>query len=343
MKVSFVKKFDPQSKDGMEVKYAPAKRTVSKAIWWSVLAVVFAPFAWLLVTLGYNWFVVSSPGVVFMPSFPVTATEQGTITKVFVAPGDSVKAGAPLFSVESRKTAAVTNAIASMKAELEALGEAGMQRARSSRAEPRYANEVVAHLEGEARAYKKLMASGAATRAEYNQAEERLLSAKNDFSAAALPADDTTNAVRALYLKKYIKVMENSISQPTMIFAPRAGTVENVFVSPGYDAMGDNELLRITDLHEPYFVAYVSPENYDDRVHPGAQATVRIPGKGRSVEAHVVDRPTNANNLPGGLGDSLLGGRRSIIVFLKPNTPLLTEELVNGMPVSIQWGVRFFK
>lgn len=88
---------------------------------------------------------------------------------------------------------------------------------------------------------------------------------------------------------------------------------------------------------------YVLPENYDDRVRPGRVVEVRLPGSGRTIEAVVSEPPLNANSVPGGLSDTILSGRRGIVVFLKPNERLLPEESVNGMPVRVDWGIRFFR
>ena len=46
MKVSFSQsqKTDPESKSGVKIPYSPGKRSSSKLLWWSILALVFARF-----------------------------------------------------------------------------------------------------------------------------------------------------------------------------------------------------------------------------------------------------------------------------------------------------------
>lgn len=343
MKISFVKKGNPENQDGMKINYAPAKRKVSKAVWWLLLAVVFAPFLWLLLSLGAKWLFVSSSGAVAMDVYPVKALEEGVVTKVYVKPGENVSAGSPLLELKRSVSEAAAAELKRVKAELEALeGAAATPRLKP----PVYMDGMVEHLAREERVMKELMENGAATRAEYNQAKERLLSAQNDREAlrrsAAMPPDQSAG-IRKLYLKRYAKMQEGQMNAPLTIYAPRAGRVESIFVTAGYDTAGERELLRIADPEKPYIVAYVFPENYDERVRPGSVVKVHLPGSGRTIRATVVEPPLNAGSVPGGLSDTILSGRRGIVVFLKPDERLLPEESVNGMPVRVDWGIRFFR
>ncbi len=343
MKISFVKKENPENKDGMKINYAPARRKVSKAVWWLILAVVFAPFLWLLLSLGAKWFFVSSSGAVAMDVYPVKALEAGVVTKVYVKPGENVNAGSPLLEIKRSIPEAAAAELKRVKAELEALeGTAAAPRLKP----PVYLNGLIEHLANEERVMKELMKKGAATRAEYNHAKERLIAAQNDREAwrrsAAVPPDQSAE-IRKIYLKRYAKMQEKKMSAPLTIYAPRAGRVESISVTAGYDTAGERELLRIADPEEPYIVAYVFPENYDERVRPGNTVKVHLPGSGRTIGATVAEPPLNAGSVPGGLSDTILSGRRGIVVFLKPDERLLPEESVNGMPVRVDWGIRFFR
>ena len=352
MRISFNKNSDPENENGMKVQYAPAKRKVSKVIWWSILTIVFAPFVWLFITICMKWFFITSSGAVTMASYPVVSIRHGTIEKICVKPGQKVKAGTLLFEVKPTLTQDYYNELNQMKAELGALGTSGSATSttitRGASVPSSYMSGQVAFLQKEERAYSSLLKNGAATRAEYNEAKQRLMNAQDDRRTALASAGgkttttvDTSGMSRRAYLNNYIKMLEAQGNQIAKIYAPKDGVVENIIVTPGYDAAGDYELLRIADPGEPYFVAYVFPENYDKRVSPGNVVNVKIPGSGRKIKAKVIERPTNANNIPGGLSNSVLAGRRSIVVFLKPQEKLLPEELVNGMPVEIEWGIRF--
>ena len=343
MRISFGKRGDPESKDGMKINYAPAKRKVSKVTWWLILAAVFTPFLWLLVSLGANWLFVSSSGVVAMDSYPVSVVGGGVVTKIYVKPGEFVRAGSRLAEVKRNIPEAEAAERQRVEAELEALGRAGGT-AVSNRPSS-YQDGMMAHLANEERVMKELMEKGAATRAEYNQAKERRLAAQRDIEALKNPPalPDAGVETRKMYLQRYAAMLAEKQSTPLTIYAPRAGRVEYISVTPGYDTAGEHELMRIADPGEPYVIAYVLPENYDDRVRPGRVVEVRLPGSGRTIEAVVSEPPLNVNSVPGGLSDTILSGRRGIVVFLKPNERLLPEESVNGMPVRVDWGIRFFR
>jgi multidrug resistance efflux pump len=354
MKVSFTKSKDPENENGMKVEYAPSKRKVSKAVWWTILTIVFAPFVWLFVTMCMKWLFITSSGVVTMASYPVTSVQHGTIEKICVKPGQKVKAGTVLFEIKPSLTQDYYDELGRARAELGALGYGCGSVSRTytggTSVPANYMSGQIAFLQKEERAYRSLIKNGAATRAEYNEAKQRLLNAQEGRRAALAAAAgkttttvDTSGISRRAYLTNYVKMLESRGTQTIKIRAPKDGVVENITVTPGYDAVGDYELLRISDPAQPFFIAYVFPENYDKRVSPGNEVTVKMPGSKRKIKAVVVERPTNANNIPGGLSNSILAGRRSIIVFLKPEEKLLPEELVNGMPVEIDWGIRLLR
>lgn len=346
MRVSFSRRMNPENKDGIKISYAPARRKVSKAVWWLILTLVFAPFLWLLASLGARWLFISSPGVIAMDSYPVKAFEEGEISRIYVRAGESVAAGAPLAEMKRYVPEAGMAELRRVKAELEALSGVPVSAAALPRRSLGQMDSMVAHLANEERVMKGLMEKGAATRAEYNQAKERLISAQNEREALRVslivPLDQSAE-VRKAYLRRYAEMLEEKLRTPSVIYAPRAGRVEYIAAAVGYYTVGELELMRIADPDDPYLIAYVFPENYDRRVRPGSVAKVHLPGSGRTIEATVVEPPLNANSIPGGISDTILSGRRSVVVFLKPNERLLTEESVNGMPVRIDWGIRFFR
>ena len=57
MRVSFSQsqKNDPEVRAGVRIPYSPGKRSVSKLLWWSILAFVFAPLLILLWNLIFGW------------------------------------------------------------------------------------------------------------------------------------------------------------------------------------------------------------------------------------------------------------------------------------------------
>lgn len=348
MKVSFSKKVsEPEKEGGMKINYAPARRHVSKALWWLLLAVVFSPFVWLLVTMMSKWFLLSSPGVVYLETVEVRSPARGVVERAIVGRGQSVREGDPVFIVAARPSAADIGELERVTAELDAGRNAAAAPAAAARA-PRPTASMYKRLEylrGEERAYFRLMRQGAATKAEYDQARERLLAAQSDIEAlraASVPrlsADSASQKGRELYLKEYAALLKKRIGERYTIRAIRSGVIENVAAVKGADVDEGAALATISDPTAPLIVAYVYPEDYNRSVKIGKKAKVKLPN-GERITAAVVERPATSQSVPGGLSDSILAGRRSVLVFLKPDRVLADEELVNGLPVNVSWGAR---
>ena len=348
MKISFNPKRPVDYKNDMKVSYAPAKRKVSKIIWWAILACVFAPFVWLLSAFCLKWLMVTSPGLVTMETWTITAPARGTVEQVFVKEGDSIQKGTLLAEIKLLPAPENETEAARLRAELSAVRGAGSTfRPRASGgSDTSYLRELIRYLGREEDTMRRLMREGAATRAEYNQAHERLLNAKRDLAAVpkyvADPGADSARS-RERYILEYLKTYDSSLKLPVNIYATRAGTVESIAAKAGEDADTGRELFVMADENAPYIIAYVSPEDYTQRIARGATANVKVTGSGRRFTAEVIKAPFRSDRLPGGIADYILGGRRTVTVWMKPNKELLPSEKINGLPLEIKWGMRIFK
>ena len=123
MRVSFSQsqKNDPEVRAGVRIPYSPGKRSVSKLLWWSILALVFTPLLILLWNLIFGWFFISSPGVISLDTYPITAAENGVITEIGVKKRSDVQAGSVAMRLQREPAPELLNQIALMKAEREEL------------------------------------------------------------------------------------------------------------------------------------------------------------------------------------------------------------------------------
>ena len=352
MKISFNPQRNTEFKNDMKVPYAPARRSVSKTVWWALLCAVFAPFVWLLAVVCFNWLMVISPGAVTMETWTVAAPAGGVVSEVAVQEGSYVKQGALLAAIKRAVTpeeAAETDRLRAELAELEAADTAPRTTV-SGGAGEKEQRELMAYLLREEQAMKRLMEQGAATRAEYNQAKERRLGAEQGL-AASLPRrapDASWNAaasamkLRKSYITRYLSAAESSLAKPLCVYASRAGRVQSIASEPGTDAAGGQALFVMADDTRPYIVAYVSPKDYTDRMSAGNTATVEVLGSGRSFEAKVVRPPYSAGATPGTLSERWQSETDSVAVWLRPAENLPPSEAVNGLPVEVKWGFRLF-
>ena len=344
MKISFNKKTNHDTQNGVKIEYAPAKRKISRLSWWLILALVFSPFVFFLLSLGKDWLFLTSPGYLTMENYTVTAPVAGTISQIYVKQGDTIKAGEPLLEIQP--PAAEGDKAELIRAEAELTSLPGLTEQALPKGSLKAQKAIIASLEKEERTFRSLMEKGAATRAEYNQIKEKLLLARLDMEKALsvpAPPKDTSEQTRAAFLKEYITRIKKRLTETTVVAAARDGQIENISAPVGSGIRAGDQLMRITTTAQPYVVTYIYPENYGGDAVPGKTVRIIMPGSGRKIMATVAERPLNADNVPGGLADSILAGRRGIVVFLKPQERLLSEEYINGMPVHVDWGFRFLR
>lgn len=352
MKVSFssAQKDDPKVENGVRIKYAPARRqrVTTRLLWWLILLLVAVPFLLLIWNIFISWFFTSSAGAVTMESYPVRAPYDGYVASVLCGSGAEVSADAPVIVMKRTVPQERLDQIALMKAERASLALAGRPVSLPARrVSTRTADETIAYLAKEAAAMRELMGKGAATRAEVNQAEQQLRAAKADRerlleSVQPAPAAADTVSARLAYYDNGIRYLEGLSSASNDICAPRAGRVQTVNAVTGQKVKMDDELMWLADPATAKIVVYIAPRDFE-KVRAGSSVRIVIPGSGRKLDGTVDELPVQAQNIPGGLGDSIVAGRRSVQVTVSTKEPLLPEELVNGLPVRVDWGIRFFR
>lgn len=338
-------KENPEVKGGVKIPYAAAKRSRAKMLWWSVLLLVSLPFLALLWNIVAGWFFTSSQGAVVMETYSVNARDAGIVREVLVKKGDEVREGQVVARMSRVASPAQLEQIALLRAEREALLHTGRTYYPAA-ASTRLVDETIAYLKREASTMRGLMEQGAATRAEVNQAEAQLRSAKAErerivASNVRGPAQDTS-AQRRAYLDSSIAYLEGHSSVSCDVTLQRAGRVDTVEAVEGQTVAAGDPLLWFADTSTARVIAYVAPKDYE-KIKLDAKVRVVIPGTGRRLDAEVDKMPTTAQNIPGGLGDSVLAGMRMVNVYVKTEEPLLPDELINGLPVKVNWGIRFFR
>lgn len=348
MKVSFssLQKGDPEIKGGVRIPYAPGKRKTSKLLWWSILVVVFLPFALLIWNIFSGWFFTSSPGAVTMEIYPVKAAEGGLVVRMMVEKGVELSAGAPVAQIKRITPPERLEQIALMKSERDALLSSTGPITPSSNVSTKLVDETIEYLKKESDTMRSLMNAGSATRAEVNQAEAQLRSAKADRqriveSRVSVPLETGTNA-RIAYFNKSIRYLEGLADTSFEVLVTRAGRVQSIEAYTGQNVNTEDDLIWLADPSTAMIVTYVEPKNLAN-IKPGAEVTVVIPGTSRHISAVVEEMPTVAQNIPSGLDSNYLAGTRNIRVNLRIKEPLLDQELVEGLPVKVNWGIRFLR
>lgn len=347
MRVSFseTKNKDPEIRSGVKIPYAPGKRRVSKLLWWFIMAFVFTPFIVLLWYVFVGWFFSSSPGVISMNSFAVRAPEKAYVAEIPVKKGSDVVPGAVAARLVRQPSLEVLNQIALMKAERDSIKAGLMTMSKNPQRSLKLLDQNIDFFKKEAETMKNLMEQGAATRAEFATAESRLRSAMSERDAVlSNKMDDTPEKAmsqRIEYFDMSIKYFEDLEGSSFDVLFNVAGRIQSIVASPGQTLNPGDEILWVADPKSAIIVVYVEPQNFK-KIKLGTEVNVLLPSRSRTIKAILEDMPTMSQNTPGGLTAGISEPPRSVKVYLTPKEPLLKEELVDGLPVKIKWGIRSF-
>ncbi len=347
MKVSFSQthKNDPGSRSGVKIPYSPGKRSTSKILWWSILALVFTPLAVLLWNIFIGWIFVSSPGMITMDSYAIKAPENGYIKEVFAKKGSDVEAGFTAMTLVRQPSPELLERIALMKAERDSLSEAPGGTSRPGGMSTGLIDQNIEYYRKEAESMRRLMEKGAATRFEVNLAENSLRSAMAEReSMLSVKTDDTYEKnirSRLDYYNRSIGYLEGSIGSAVDVPIRKPGRIQSIEAFPGQQVVVGDDLIWIADPLTAKVIVYVAPEDYE-KIELDSEVKVVFPGKAKSVKAVVEEVPTTSQSTPGGLGSRAFLSPRSIRVYLTLREALPEDRIVDGLPVKVEWGLRSF-
>ena len=347
MRVSFSQNQnnDPEVRSGVKIPYSPGKRKTSKLLWWSILAIVFTPLIVLLLNIFIDWIFVSSPGIISMDSFAITAPENGYVKEVYAKKGSDVDNGFVAMKLVREPSPELTDQIALMKAERDSLNLALNTPAASPRNSTGLIEQNIEFYRKEAATVRRLMEQGAATRAELNLAESNLRSAMAEReSILSAKADDSAERnirSRLDYYNRGIEYLEGLTGSSVDVVIKKAGRIQSIEAFPGQSVNAGDDLIWIADPRTAKVIVYVAPENFE-KIKLGSEVKVVFPGNLRGVKAIVEEMPTTSQSTPGGLGSRMLVSPRSVRVYLTLKESLPEERIVDGLPVKVEWGLRSF-
>jgi len=326
---------DPTRIGGMKVPYAPAKRAFARWRWFFVLALAASPLLFFLAKSIFDAIVVDAPAEVSLTQLSINAPAPGIVSTISLKPGDTVEAGASLVKLTDPqlqdRRIAVVNELASIRS-IKALQEDGALHL-AQRVEQRMARQVGT--------LRRLMAQGAATLAEVNEAEARHDAALRDLEVArrasggaGLPADVRA---REAFLENEMQNIQMA-EQRLTVSAPASGTVLEVFVAQGESKAQGAPLLTLAVEGPGYITAYIAPADML-RVRVGAKAYGQF-AEGVSVPLTVFSVAGITQRIPVALHSSFSAPMLVVPVLLKPDMELPKSVLRQGMPCTVYFGVR---
>jgi cobalt-zinc-cadmium efflux system membrane fusion protein len=217
-------------------------------------------------------------------STPVFSPYAGRVTKLLARPGDSVKQGQPLFTIEAADTVQAQNDfIAAMTALNKAKSAQELADIQYKRAKDLY--------EGKAVPLK-----------DFQQAEATLIQAQNDMRSSQTALEAARNRLHILgFTDEAIDTFQNkgSINPEITIFSPIAGTVVQRKVGPGQfvNSGASDPVFVIGDLSTIWLIAFVR-ESDAASVSVGQDIAVNVmalPGRTLTAKINYVSAAIDPN------------------------------------------------
>lgn len=354
MKISFStnKKNDAAVENNVKLPYGAAKRAFPQIRWILILSIVVSPFIFILGKILLDWIFITSPGTIWMEKKTINSIETGTVEKVFYHKGDVISPDTVMFRVKHKTPENRKEQIAFLEAERDA-AKKGIEKggvsptvsARGSSEEIQLAYQNVAYYEKARSNTKWLMDQGAATRAEMDLAENKLREVKASLAAltsvSVVPAGSSessaVNPVRVAQIEQSIISLKRMTEEVIDIKSGRGGKVNLIFVSEGQNFFAGESLAVVVDTEQVHIATYVDPKDFK-KIDIGTIATVKILGTGRKIKAVVEQSPVVADNVPSGISEKFSPvTMRGVQIFLKVMEPLQEQEMIDGLPVLVEW------
>jgi membrane fusion protein, heavy metal efflux system len=217
-------------------------------------------------------------------STSVFSPYAGRVTKLLAKPGESLKQGQPLFTIEAADTVQAQNDfIAAMTSQNKAKSALELADIQFKRAKDLY--------EGHAIPLK-----------DYQQAETNQIQAQNDMRSSMTALEAARNKLRILgFTDEAIKTFQDkgSINPEITIYAPIAGTVVQRKIGPGQyvNSGASDPVFVIGDLSTVWLTAFVR-ESDAASVRVGQDITVNVmalPGRPLTAKINYVATAIDSN------------------------------------------------
>jgi len=339
MKVSFssTKKNDAAMENKVKLPYAAARRAFPKIRWLVILVIVGSPFIMLLGKIMLDFLFVTSPGTIYMEKITINSLEAGTVEKTFYHRGDMVGADTVLFRIKRKHPENTMEQIAMLEAERDKANREIDKPTISGGhlSEIELAQQNVAYYEKMHSNTKWLMDQGAATKAEMDLTENKLREAKASLVTKNPPP--TVNSGRITQVEQNINALKKMTEDFGDIKSGPGGKVHSVFLADNQSFSPGEPLAIVMNTNQVHILTYVDPRDLK-KITIGRIATVKILGSDRKITAIVEEPPVAADTVPRGISEKFYPATmRGVQIFLKVMDPLQEEEMIEGLPVVVEW------
>ncbi|GGJ83770.1 HlyD family secretion protein [Pseudomonas matsuisoli] len=334
MKIRFDsnKERKPTQDNGLEVLYAPGKRTAFRLRWYLILFLIVLPALVLTTNYGLDLIRVEAPALIRLPMTEVRARQPGQISKIDVRQGDHVDAGLPLLQMDNPEWRLRLAVLQLTKSEATSAGTTVNTRNRA------VLRTLVERARARVTETRRLLRSGAATRGELLNAENErdareaeLLSFERSVIATAQnPADDRYRDQLDAERKWLIGQLKNLQQR-----APENGRIAEIIANEGENVGPGTLLMRMERSGPAQLWIYMNPSDVEFSTQ-GTRLRVRLPD-GNFRAATVLNPAETTNPLPPDLRRPFSSPTRGLLVLAEFDEPLPNEWRVDSLPVQVRF------
>lgn len=326
MKVSFDPPRTPDRIDGIRVSYGIKKRFVARWRWYLVLLLVLSPLLYFVVSLVGHTLILIAPGITNYNTYVLVAPISGILQLKPLREGDSVAKSQVLGYVDNEETLKRIELLKSLAIQTESISS------RKPLAEAMtLAKRSVAHQADYLARIKRLMEQGAASRAEYNEAEIRYEAVLSQL--AQLETTITTNNY-TLQPRKELELLEKT--KETLIISPSDGILLHSFLKDGQYVVQGTHIMEFAQKNTLTFTVYLSPANAHKAII-GKKVTIRSE-TGTKFNATVESVKPLTEKMPSSIKRSFVRDERlALPVILHVENP--PKNIPHNTPFTVLFGI----
>jgi multidrug resistance efflux pump len=338
-------------KNDIAIEYAPQKRVFPWIRWWLVILLITSPLLFFIYNLLAGIIIIDSPAVVLVQRAFVTMPKDGFIETLSadvalpVTKGDAIMKVLPASWKDDTRNLELLKERATNFEKLEppapvepppppTVSDENIRLARAS----------VSYWHKNRQIYEDLKKKGAATDAEYRDALERENAARNALAqlqqvsppvSPPPPRENSSVLLEHLQIDKEIILLEERIAGE-LVRSPISGRISRVLSNEGQTLPLGEAVVEIINDERVRMLVYVD-EKIMDYVYSKSQINVELPGN-VNITCELANMPLQTGMMPPNMTRAF-ASNRAVLVELKPVDRLPDEYLVDGLPVTVHWGI----
>jgi multidrug resistance efflux pump len=336
MKIRFDsrKELSPTHEQGLNVLYAPGKRTAFRVRWYLILFLVASPLIWLGGKLAYGMLMIDAPAQLRLPIIEVRARDSVRVEQLLVKAGDQIGVDQPLVNLDNPEWRARLSQLAALPT-----NTTPVRNTKLGGSERQLLNTRIGRAQARVKVLEDLVSRGAVSPGEVLTAKSEL----DGFRADLLAFERREQLANHAPLSVERDVIQQNAEQQWLktrlaalpIKAPQSGRVAEVMINPGENVGAGTLLMRIERQEDPLLWIYLEPQNISYAAI-GQALRVRMPN-GDWLEAHVVQAVDSAGRTPTVLRGPFTASEMGLQVAARFDHPLPAKWRIDQLPLNVRF------